>query len=152
VKSKFYVRPKSNALCFAIHHYAGRVVYQAEGFLEKNKNFLPPEVIQLLRQSEVDTVRFLFQCPLTKTGNLYSSVTGPPPSGELNNNTRHLIPPDLPYADHQNSREKFSSRGLASQSRAQQTVATYFRYSLMDLLQKMVSIKTTKKEFVKIKN
>jgi len=35
--------------------------------------------------------------------------------------------------------EAYSSRGLASQSRAQQTVATYFRYSLMDLLQKMVS-------------
>ena len=28
---------------------------------------------------------------------------------------------------------------LASQTRAQQTVATYFRYSLMDLLQKMVA-------------
>lgn len=37
------------------------------------------------------------------------------------------------------SQERYSSRGLASQSRAQQTVATYFRYSLMDLLQKMVS-------------
>jgi myosin-3 len=37
------------------------------------------------------------------------------------------------------TKEKFNSRGLASQSRAQQTVATYFRYSLMDLLQKMVT-------------
>lgn len=35
--------------------------------------------------------------------------------------------------------ERYNSRGLASQSRAQQTVATYFRYSLMDLLQKMVA-------------
>lgn len=35
--------------------------------------------------------------------------------------------------------ERFNSRGLASQSRAQQTVSTYFRYSLMELLQKMVS-------------
>ena len=35
--------------------------------------------------------------------------------------------------------ERFNSGGLASQSRAQQTVATYFRYSLMELLQKMVS-------------
>jgi myosin III len=35
--------------------------------------------------------------------------------------------------------DRFNSRGLASQSRAQQTVATYFRYSLMELLQKMVS-------------
>ncbi|KAG5313772.1 MYO3A protein, partial [Pseudoatta argentina] len=90
IKSKFYVRPKSDAVCFAIYHFAGRVVYQAEGFLEKNRNFLPPEVIQLVRQSQYDM-------------------------------------------------ERYSSRGLASQSRAQQTVATYFRYSLMDLLQKMVS-------------
>lgn len=32
-----------------------------------------------------------------------------------------------------------SVMGLASQSRAQQTAATYFRYSLMELLQKMVA-------------
>lgn len=37
------------------------------------------------------------------------------------------------------TREPYNSRGLASQSRAQQTVATYFRYSLMDLLQKMIA-------------
>ncbi|XP_067001655.2 myosin-IIIb isoform X2 [Anabrus simplex] len=122
VKSKFYVRPKSDALCFAVHHYAGRVVYQAEGFLDKNRNFLPPEVIQLLRQSHRDMVRFLFQCPITKTGNLYS----------INHESPHNTP--VP-----GSKERYSSRGLASQSRAQQTVATYFRYSLMDLLQKMVS-------------
>ncbi|XP_015595858.1 myosin-IIIb isoform X2 [Cephus cinctus] len=125
IKSKFYVRPKSDAICFAIHHFAGRVVYQADGFLEKNRNFLPPEVIQLARQSQFDMVRFLFQCPITKTGNLYSAVhdTGSRKISQCNQNTK----------------ERYSSRGLASQSRAQQTVATYFRYSLMDLLQKMVS-------------
>lgn len=74
VKSKFYVRPKSDAICFAVHHFAGRVVYQADGFLEKNRNFLPPEVIQLVRQSQFDMVRFLFQCPITRTGNLYSAI------------------------------------------------------------------------------
>ncbi|XP_014476501.1 PREDICTED: myosin-IIIb-like isoform X2 [Dinoponera quadriceps] len=124
IKSKFYVRPKSDAVCFAIHHFAGRVVYQAEGFLEKNRNFLPPEVIQLVRQSQYDMVRFLFQCPITKTGNLYSALQ------ENDSRKSH---------SNQNTKERYSSRGLASQSRAQQTVATYFRYSLMDLLQKMVS-------------
>lgn len=74
IKSKYYVRPKSDAVCFAIHHFAGRVVYQAGGFLEKNRNFLPHEVIQLMRQSQFDIVRFLFQCPITKTGNLYSAL------------------------------------------------------------------------------
>ncbi|KAI4486879.1 hypothetical protein M0802_012249 [Mischocyttarus mexicanus] len=125
IKSKFYVRPKSDAVCFAVHHFAGRVVYQAEGFLEKNRNFLPPEVIQLVRQSQFDMVRFLFQCPITKTGNLYSAVH--------ETDSRKLS------QFNQNTKERYSSRGLASQSRAQQTVATYFRYSLMDLLQKMVS-------------
>ncbi|XP_067212786.1 myosin-IIIb-like isoform X3 [Linepithema humile] len=124
IKSKFYVRPKSDAVCFAIHHFAGRVVYQAEGFLEKNRNFLPPEVIQLVRQSQYDMVRFLFQCPITKTGNLYSAL-------QENDSKKSQ--------SNQNTKERYSSRGLASQSRAQQTVATYFRYSLMDLLQKMVS-------------
>lgn len=76
IKSKYYVRPKSDAICFAIHHFAGRVVYQADGFLEKNRNFLPPEVVQLMRQSQYDIIRFLFQCPITKTGNLYSPLQG----------------------------------------------------------------------------
>ncbi|XP_075216273.1 myosin-IIIb-like isoform X1 [Lycorma delicatula] len=118
IKSKLYVRPKSNALCFAIHHFAGRVVYQAEGFLDKNRHFLAPEVIQLLRASQVDAVRYLFQCPITKTGNLYSAN---PVSSSKGSNDRCA-----------------SVMALQSQSRAQQTAATYFRYSLMELLQKMV--------------
>lgn len=78
IKSKLYIRPKSNALCFAIQHFAGRVVYQAEGFLDKNRHFLAPEIVQLLRTSVVDTVRYLFQCPITKTGNLFSASPAPP--------------------------------------------------------------------------
>ncbi|XP_037032331.1 myosin-IIIb-like isoform X7 [Bradysia coprophila] len=125
IKSKYYIRPKSDAICFAIHHFAGRVVYHADGFLEKNRNFLPSEVIQLVRQSQFDMIRFMFQCPITKTGNLYSAL--PDTAGSRQN----LLKVD--------TKERYNSRGLASQSRAQQTVATYFRYSLMDLLQKMVA-------------
>ncbi|XP_012256582.2 myosin-IIIb-like isoform X3 [Athalia rosae] len=138
VKSKFYVRPKSDAICFAVHHFAGRVVYQADGFLEKNRNFLPPEVIQLVRQSQFDMVRFLFQCPITRTGNLYSAVhdTGSRKMSHSHQSTKDL--PAVPQAL-KLFQERYTSRGLASQSRAQQTVATYFRFSLMDLLQKMVS-------------
>lgn len=71
-------------------------------------------------------VRFLFQCPITKTGNLCSAIQDSPAIQAAN----------LCKSD---TREPYNSRGLASQSRAQQTVATYFRYSLMDLLQKMVA-------------
>ena len=34
-----------------MQHYAGRVTYDAASLLEKNRNFFPPEVIQLLRTS-----------------------------------------------------------------------------------------------------
>ncbi|CAH2050292.1 unnamed protein product, partial [Iphiclides podalirius] len=131
IKSKYYVRPKSDAVCFAIHHFAGRVVYQADGFLEKNRNFLPPEVVQLMRQSQFDIIRFLFQCPITKTGNLYS-----PLNDDMDTSLDSTLSGDLRFNSQQ---DRFNSRGLASQSRAQQTVSTYFRYSLMELLQKMVS-------------
>lgn len=74
IKSKYYIRPKSDAVCFSVHHFAGKVFYHADGFLEKNRNFLPADVIQLIRQSQYDVVRYMFQCPITKTGNLYSAM------------------------------------------------------------------------------
>lgn len=42
--------------------------------LEKNRHLLAIEAIQVLRKSSNKTVRALFQCPVTKTGNLYSQV------------------------------------------------------------------------------
>lgn len=74
------------------------------------------------------SIRFLFQCPITRTGNLYSAL--------LDTNVPKNCEMSMPKND---TKEKCNSRGLASQSRAQQTAATYFRYSLMDLLQKMIA-------------
>ncbi|KAF2354823.1 Myosin head motor domain [Trinorchestia longiramus] len=126
IRSKFYMRPKGHAPEFAIQHFAGKVTYNVSNFLEKNKNFLPTEVIHLLRQSTHEVIRFLFQCPLTKTGNLYYAT----PRGS---------PPSSYNSSPSSTSNKFDSRGLASQTKAQQTVGTYFRYSLMDLLHKMVN-------------
>lgn len=72
IRSDYYIRHKANGLDFTVQHYAGRVSYDASSFLEKNRNFLPPEVVQLLRTSSNPTIQFLFSCPLTKTGNLFS--------------------------------------------------------------------------------
>lgn len=74
IKCNYYVRPKSNALQFEVKHFAGNVTYQASGMLEKNRHLLAIEAIQVLRKSNNKTVRALFQCPVTKTGNLYSQV------------------------------------------------------------------------------
>ncbi|XP_071534803.1 myosin-IIIb-like isoform X6 [Panulirus ornatus] len=131
IKSPYYIKPKAQGLDFTIRHFAGKVSYDTLHFLEKNKNFLPTEVIQLLRQSSHDIIRFLFQCPLTKTGNLYYATPRTSPRSTLTNKQ--------PKSFVGSTKTQYDSRGLASQTKAQQTVATYFRYSLMDLLQKMVN-------------
>ncbi|XP_063883342.1 myosin-IIIb-like isoform X3 [Scylla paramamosain] len=129
IKSQYYIKPKAQGLDFTVRHFAGKVAYDGHQFLEKNRNFLPTEVIQLFRQSSHDTIRFLFQCPLTKTGNLYYATPRTSPRNTMSRTK----------STQGSTKTQYDSRGLASQTKAQQTVATYFRYSLMDLLQKMVN-------------
>ena len=54
-----YQRPKGPQQEFTIQHYAGNVTYSVANMLEKNKNFLPSEVIFILRQSDEDIIRYL---------------------------------------------------------------------------------------------
>jgi myosin-3 len=51
IRSDYFIKHKSNGLEFTVQHYAGRVTYDASCLLDKNRNFFPPEVIQLLRTS-----------------------------------------------------------------------------------------------------
>ncbi|XP_029384783.1 myosin-IIIa isoform X1 [Echeneis naucrates] len=133
LKTKSFWRPKRVDLGFGIHHYAGKVIYNAAGFLAKNRDTLPADIVLLLRSSENELVRKLVTHPLTKTGNLaHTKGKGI--------NTMHTRTPtrtitfaksgehgDTPY----HPRETTNMRT--------QTVASYFRYSLMDLLSKMVA-------------
>ena len=58
--SKYYERPKGNAPVFTIIHYAGRVTYNSDGFLEKNRDTLAMDVVSAFRLSENVLVRTLF--------------------------------------------------------------------------------------------
>uniref|UniRef100_A0AAR2M0I6 non-specific serine/threonine protein kinase n=1 Tax=Pygocentrus nattereri TaxID=42514 RepID=A0AAR2M0I6_PYGNA len=117
LKSKNFWRPKRVDLGFGIHHYAGKVIYNAAGFLAKNRDTLPADIVLLLRSSENDLIRKLVTHPLTKTGTTaeYFVCVQGDSGGE---STHH-------------PRETTNMRT--------QTVASYFRYSLMDLLSKMVA-------------
>lgn len=96
LKTKSFWRPKRVDLGFGIHHYAGKVrkfyfklklfgvhrplhkyspslpnskvIYNAAGFLAKNRETLPADIVLLLRSSENELTRKLVTHPLTKTG------------------------------------------------------------------------------------
>jgi myosin-3 len=107
-------------------HFAGQVQYDARGFLEKNRDYLAPEIIQVLRSSRVHLVSSLFQLPLTKTGTLQD-----------NDNQRY----NTSTVDSTNNTSDANNTLMplnASHNRVQATVSTYFRYSLTDLFSKMV--------------
>uniref|UniRef100_A0A8C9S558 Myosin IIIB n=1 Tax=Scleropages formosus TaxID=113540 RepID=A0A8C9S558_SCLFO len=42
---KYFWRPKRVELCFGIQHYAGKVLYNVHGFLEKNRDTLPADIV-----------------------------------------------------------------------------------------------------------
>ena len=105
----FLIRSNNgDPLQFMIRHFAGDVCYDSTNFIEKNRNFLSPDLIATMRDSTDDIVRLIFSIPLANNGRLAQQETS------TNSNK----------TDNQQY----------SQSRSQQTVSTYFRYSLMNLL------------------
>ncbi|KAI4886958.1 hypothetical protein NFI96_032432, partial [Prochilodus magdalenae] len=186
LKSKNFWRPKRVDLGFGIHHYAGkgkkltnkiRVIYNAAGFLAKNRDALPADIVLLLRSSENTLIRKLVTHPLTKTGNLahtkgktsgtarlgtrtpqrtinftkmgvlmlFSSLSiSEPRSRKLTLTPEKKITLALPV-EHTVRFQTGDSAGESTHHPREttnmrtQTVASYFRYSLMDLLSKMVA-------------
>lgn len=130
IKCTHYIRPKGNSLNFTIAHYAGKVTYDATKFLEKNRYYVPLEIIQLHRQSSNRLIKCLFGCPLTKTGHLFYSS-----QFDLSSD-KHCDNGNVIHTEYSTAN---NLTGLVSQTKAQQTVATYFRVSLMELLQKLTN-------------
>uniref|UniRef100_A0A8C6YD29 Myosin IIIA n=1 Tax=Naja naja TaxID=35670 RepID=A0A8C6YD29_NAJNA len=112
LKSKYFWRPKRFDLTFGINHYAGQVLYNVNGFLAKNRDTLPADIVLLLRSSQNHLIRLLATHPFTKTGNKSYLA---------------FARPSILYSMH--PRETTNTKT--------QTVASYFRNSLMDLLYKL---------------
>ncbi|XP_032090939.1 myosin-IIIa [Thamnophis elegans] len=141
LKSKYFWRPKRIDLTFGIYHYAGQVLYNVNGFLAKNRDTLPDDIILLLRSSQNHLIRLLAAHPLTKTGNLalrkhaINCEKWRPQNvvnqikiilwGRFNHFSFLII---------QNQQEGSMHPREASKTH---TVASYFRNSLMDLLYKL---------------
>ncbi|XP_051969899.1 myosin-IIIa-like [Xyrauchen texanus] len=146
LKSKNFWRPKRVDLGFGIHHYAGKVIYNAGGFLAKNRDALPADIVLLLRSSENELIRKLVTHPLTKTGNLAhtkgkAARMGTTPSQRNINFAKldvFMLFSTVSFSEAENAGDSTHHPRETTNMRTQ-TVASYFRYSLMDLLSKMVA-------------
>ncbi|XP_032256909.1 myosin-IIIb [Phoca vitulina] len=131
LRSKYFWRPKGVELCFGILHYAGKVLYDASGVLEKNRDTLPADVVVVLRTSENKLLQQLFSIPLTKTGNLAQT------RARITAASRSL-PPHFSAGRTKVDTLEVIRHPEETTNMKRQTMASYFRYSLMDLLSKMV--------------
>ncbi|NWR05284.1 MYO3A protein, partial [Paradoxornis webbianus] len=131
LKSKYFWRPKRVDLTFGIYHYAGKVLYNASGFLAKNRDTLPADIVLLLRSSENNLTRQLVTHPLTKTGNLAHTKSKTTISYQMWTSQKSI-------SHTKNEAGDTGHHPRETTSMKTQTVASYFRYSLMDLLSKMV--------------
>lgn len=59
----------------SIAHYTGKINYDARDLIDKNRDFVPPEMMETLRASNDIIVKICFTNPLSKSGNLTMAMT-----------------------------------------------------------------------------
>lgn len=59
IKSKHFDKPRFGTTAFLIHHFADNVQYETAGFLEKNRDTVIEEQIDVLREGSVSIEKFI---------------------------------------------------------------------------------------------
>ncbi|GBP33660.1 Neither inactivation nor afterpotential protein C [Eumeta japonica] len=115
---------------FSVAHYTGRVNYDARGMADKNKDFLPPEMISTMRASTSIAIQELFRNKLTKTGNL-TVPTSQPKIGVNRTKSEKEI-------ENQKARRyNTPSKGQFSQIHRMRTIAATYRATSLELLKQL---------------
>ncbi|KAK0157852.1 hypothetical protein PV328_011542 [Microctonus aethiopoides] len=119
---------------FTVAHYTGKVVYNAGDIVEKNRDFVSPEIINTMRLSQSEMIKEMFTNQLTKSGNLTIIVNDQKevPKKQMKN-TRGFVIQEPAKLRKYNS----SSRGQYSQSRKMRTCSSVFRSTSLELLKNL---------------
>ncbi|XP_061706914.1 neither inactivation nor afterpotential protein C isoform X2 [Cydia pomonella] len=115
---------------FSVAHYTGKVSYDAREIADKNKDFLPPEMIETMRASINTTVQELFRNKLTKTGNLTVCSSQP----------KITVVKSKSEKDMENTKaRKFNtvSKGQFSQVHRMRTAAATYRATSLEILKQL---------------
>lgn len=75
-KSKHFIKPRTSQASFKIVHFADTVEYQCNGFVEKNRDTVSDDLLDLLRASEVDTICEIFAKSKEELAEAKPSATG----------------------------------------------------------------------------
>ncbi|KAL3836221.1 hypothetical protein ACJMK2_021660 [Sinanodonta woodiana] len=149
--SGIYIPPVADRPEFTVQHFAGKVLYNAAGFMEKNRDFLNTELKDCIKSSEDDFVRDLFTVKRGPTGTISATVYN------YGKSRREMGEPALPdrtpkreqqLADLRKSLssnliKNVKSSGMVvglqqiSPSKQHKTVVSYFKSSLLQLLDKI---------------
>ncbi|XP_034173058.2 STKc_myosinIII_N_like and MYSc_Myo21 domain-containing protein ninaC isoform X1 [Osmia lignaria lignaria] len=119
---------------FTVAHYTGKLIYDASEMAEKNRDFIPPEMIETLRQSSIETMKEMFTNKLTKTGNLTIVVEHPKVADKKTSKGKWGA---LMQETAKPKRYNTASRGQYSQTRKMRTSAATFKSTSLEILKNL---------------
>ncbi|XP_014215430.1 neither inactivation nor afterpotential protein C isoform X2 [Copidosoma floridanum] len=127
---------------FTVAHYTGKIQYDASEIAERNRDYVPPEMIETLRQSSHGVVKELFTNKLTKAGALTIHVDESMKTDkqqQQKKTARSKWGAALLQSDQITNLRKYNtaSRGQYSQSRKVRTFAATFRAASLEILKSL---------------
>lgn len=119
---------------FSVAHYTGRVTYDARDMPDKNRDFVPPEMVETMRVSNNAVVKVLFTNQLSKTGNL-TVANEQQPGAARSRGERKLKWGQALVAEKQKTKKiNTLSHGQYSQIHKMRTLASVFRATSLEIL------------------
>ena len=133
--------PRTKPLTFTINHFAGKVEYSCQEILEKNRDTLSDNIVQLLESCEHYLIRELFnKSSVTRIGNLQIKskyLNCPKRAHSLKKTWGRST--SRAHSSRHPSQKKRETIKSPSGGGAPPTVGLMFRNSLCDLMEKMLS-------------